>query len=103
MVAQPQTQADLWSAPDGDHPRPLSHAEVTALVVPHPVLVRGRDGWEPAWLLACGPERGDRRYLVQRDGARSSEPEWLVEGPVALPAAYRPGRLPRRVSGRRPG
>ena len=63
--------------------------EAAALVVPHPVLVQVHDasGWEPAWLLACGPDGGDRRYLVQRDGADSSEPQWLAEGQLALPGS----------------
>jgi hypothetical protein len=99
MVAQPEMLADTRPA-DVDHPRALSHAEAASLVVPHPVLVRGEAGWEPAWLLACGPDRGDRRYLVQRDGAGSSEPEWLAEGPVALVATQRADSVLRRVSGR---
>ena len=86
MVALPQMPARTRLPSRVATVRVLAHTEAAALVVPHPVLVRGATGWEPAWLLACGPERGDdRRYLVQRDGAGSSEPEWLAEGPVALP------------------
>ena len=70
--------------------RPLPYAEAAALVVPHAVLVPTASGWESAWLLACGPGTGERRYLVQRDAAGSSEPEWLAEGPVALPSPRRP-------------
>ena len=92
MVAQPQALTGTHWPPDIGPPRLLSHAEAAALVVPHPVLVRSGAGWEPAWLLACGSEHGDCRYLVQRDGAQSSEPEWLVAGPLALPASRRPHR-----------
>jgi hypothetical protein len=69
--------------------RPLPYAEAAALVVPHEVLVPAASGWESAWLLACGPRTGERRYLVQREAAGSSEPEWLAEGPLALPAPRR--------------
>ena len=92
MVALPgRLPAALTGALTEDYgpARPLAHAEAAALVVPHPVLVQVHDasGWEPAWLLACGPDGGDRRYLVQRDGADSSEPQWLAEGQLALPGS----------------
>ncbi len=95
MVALPQMPARTRLPSSLATVRALAHAEAAALVVPHPVLVPGVTGWEPAWLLACGPERGDdRRYLVQRDGAGSSEPEWLAEGPVALPGDHVPEQTP---------
>ena len=95
MVALPQMPARTRLPSSVATVRPLAHAEAAALVVPHPVLVPSGTGWEPAWLLACGAERGDeRRYLVQRDGAASSEPEWLDQGPVALPGDRAPEHRP---------
>jgi hypothetical protein len=107
MVALRSSRARIPGPPPaGGRPaRSLPHDEAAALVVPHEVLVQSATGWESAWLLACGSGAGGRRYLVQRDAAGSSEPEWLADGPVALPVVLpatvpatqtvtRPARLP---------
>jgi hypothetical protein len=108
MVALRSARARIPAPPPaGGRPaRPLSHLEAAALVVPRAVLVQNASGWESAWLLACGSGAGGRRYLVQRDAAGSSEPEWLAEGPVALPAslpAALPAIQPATTAARLPG